>query len=401
MGAIAVAHALADQGKAEILGIVCDTGRDACIVGVDIINTFYGRKSIPIGSYKGKFGSYTDNGQDSHYVNDIKRFPHTVNSRNDVPSGLDIYRSALQKAADKSVVIASIGELTNLQDLLRNDTTLFKQKVKKVVYMDGGFNFGCADGAYGPNDECWKSAQYVVSHVPSPDVEQVFQLHGDNHNGWWTGKNAMCNDDGNNPVKAAYDAACRNMWQGACDNYGRDSWDLNTVYAAIMGAPGGGQCDIGSGRPCAYSVSDDGKTENRDYNDHSKNMYDFSLIGDISSVGATIEKLLCQNPKHGPAPGPAPGPSPAGYTKAAGKNCWGSRNGQPAHGAKDLENPPSSSCGDMTIAECEQKCNQLQGCTGIVVEQAQQAGKWSCFRKADIDLSKCDSGTGFDTYVRQ
>ena len=35
---------------------------------------------------------------------------------------------------------------------------------------------------------------------------------------------------------------------------------------------GGGQCAIGSGRDCAYSVSDDGKTEHRDYDDHSKNM---------------------------------------------------------------------------------------------------------------------------------
>ena len=46
-------------------------------------------------------------------------------------------------------------------------------------------------------------------------------------------------------------------------------------------------------------MSDDGKTEYRNYNDHSKNMYDFSLIGDISSVGNTIEELLCQAPKLG------------------------------------------------------------------------------------------------------
>merc|ERR1719174_2341561 len=79
VGAIAVAHALADQGKADILAVVCNTGNDACIVGVDIVNTYYGRK-VPIGSYKGKFGSYTDNGQAGHYVNDVKsKFPHTVN----------------------------------------------------------------------------------------------------------------------------------------------------------------------------------------------------------------------------------------------------------------------------------------------------------------------------------
>ena len=127
VGAIAVAHALANQGTVDILGIVCNTGRDACIVGVDIINTYYGRSNMSIGSFKGSFGSYTDNGQDFHYVNDLRsRFPHRVNSRDDVPSALDVYKAALQGAADKSVTIASIGETTNLQDLLRDDIDLVR-----------------------------------------------------------------------------------------------------------------------------------------------------------------------------------------------------------------------------------------------------------------------------------
>ena len=202
VGALAVAHALSDQGRVDILGVVCNTGRDACIVGVDIVNTYYGRANVLIGSFKGKFGSYTDNGQDWHYVNDLKaQFPHTVTGRDDVSSALDVYTKALQQAANKSVTIASIGETTNLQDLLRNDLELVRAKVKRVVYMDGDFNFGCARGTYGPNDECWKSAQYVVATMPSPDVEQIFQLHGDNHNGWWVGNTPKCAYDAANPVK--------------------------------------------------------------------------------------------------------------------------------------------------------------------------------------------------------
>ena len=61
-GAIAVAHALADKDLVDIVAIVCNTGRDSCIVGVDVVNTYYGRNgTIKIGSFKGKFGSYTDN----------------------------------------------------------------------------------------------------------------------------------------------------------------------------------------------------------------------------------------------------------------------------------------------------------------------------------------------------
>jgi len=396
VGAIAVAHALADQGRVDILGIVCNTGRDSCIVGVDIVNTYYGRSTMPIGSFSGKFGSYTDNGQDSHYINDIRdKFPHTVNSRSDVPSALDVYRSILQKAENKSVTIASIGETTNLQDLLRNEMDLVRQKVKKVVYMDGDFNFGCADGAYGPNDECWESAQYVVANMPSPDIEQIFQLHGDNHNGWWVGNDAKCGMDTSNPVKVAYRDMCNNAWSGVCDNYGRDSWDLNTVYVAIMGSSSGGKCAIGGGRSCAYSVSSDGKTEYRNYNDNSQNMYDFNLIGDVSSVGNTIETLLCQPPNHGPAPTPTPGTE---WQLRKGKNCYGSRSGAAAHGARDLETPVYASCGTMSIAACKQKCNQLQGCTGIVVQPS--GNLYNCYRKADIALGQCDSNTEFDTYLK-
>jgi hypothetical protein len=300
VGAIAVAHALADQGHVDLLGVVCSTGRDACVVGVDIINTYYGRGDTPVGSFTGKFGASTDNGQDWHYVNDLKkRFPHKINGRADVPSSLDVYKAALQRADNKSITIASIGETTNLQNLIKYQRDLVKAKVKRIVYMDGGFNFGCAAGSYGPTYECYKSAQYVVANMPQPDVEQIFQLHGDNHNGWWTGHNPKCGMDTNNPVKVAYSDMCKNAWSGVCDNYGRDSWDPNSVYVAIMGAAGNGKCNIGSAVDCAYSVSDDGSHEYRNYNDHSKNMHDFRLIGDISSVGNTIETLLCQPPKLG------------------------------------------------------------------------------------------------------
>ena len=39
--------------------------------------------------------------------------------------------------------------------------------------------------------------------------------------------------------------------------------------------------------------------------------------------------------------------------------------------------------------------------SGLSLGSGQQAaGGFNCYRKADIVLSQCDSGTGFDTYVR-
>lgn len=85
------------------------------------------------------------------------------------------------------------------------------------------------------------------------------------------------------------------------------------------------------------------------------------------------------------------------YVKGGGFNCYGSRNGQPAHGAVDLESPPDASCGVMTVAECEAKCSSTPQCDGVTTSDA-GAGKVNCFRKADIDLSECDHGTPFDTF---
>ena len=48
----------------------------------------------------------------------------------------------LAAAENNSVVIASIGELTNLRDILNADLDLFSAKVTAIYYMDGSYNFG-------------------------------------------------------------------------------------------------------------------------------------------------------------------------------------------------------------------------------------------------------------------
>ena len=56
----------------------------------------------------------------------------------------------------------------------------------------------------------------------------------------------------------------------------------------------------------------------------------------------------------------------------------------------------------MTISDCETKCKQLPGCTGITVQLAgggAARGLYQCYRKNNIDIEKCDHNTGFDTYT--
>ena len=43
------------------------------------------------------------------------------------------------------------------------------------------------------------------------------------------------------------------------------------------------------------------------------------------------------------------------------------RGTEPAHGATDLENPPSASCGHMSVESCKEKCMEMDGCTAITI----------------------------------
>ena len=50
----------------------------------------------------------------------------------------------------------------NIRNLLENNPDLFERKVKAVYYMNGFYNFGCAEGHWlGDTDDCYGAAQEV------------------------------------------------------------------------------------------------------------------------------------------------------------------------------------------------------------------------------------------------
>ena len=50
VGALAMLHALADNGEADILGVICNIPSQWCAPCVEAINHYYGRPEIPIGA---------------------------------------------------------------------------------------------------------------------------------------------------------------------------------------------------------------------------------------------------------------------------------------------------------------------------------------------------------------
>lgn len=192
--------------------------------GIGAISTlmhFYGRDTVPLGSYKGPWARNPNapgaKGSADRYISDlVEHYPSPVKNYSQVrttvlrpfiiaptqclsrlrsacqrllnmldyttairaskvPDAVSVYRKALAGQADNSVAIASIGITTNMRDLVLsspdqysklNGHDLVAQKVNRVVWMDGMYNFGCAqhdsDNWLGPDTDCRGSAQAAV-----------------------------------------------------------------------------------------------------------------------------------------------------------------------------------------------------------------------------------------------
>lgn len=141
-GAMAVLHTLQDQGECEILAMMCSTIDTFSAPAIDVINTYYKRPDIPIGIRKGK-GVL----RKSLYTKGIaSAFPHDFNPAT-APEAVDLYRHILEAQPDRSVVIVTVGYLTNISELLQlpaeaghpSGMELVKRKVKTWVCMGGNF----------------------------------------------------------------------------------------------------------------------------------------------------------------------------------------------------------------------------------------------------------------------
>ena len=88
-----------------------------------------------------------------------------VEDEQDVPTLLAALQQIADEADDVSAIVAAGG------------IDLVAQKVEKVVYMDGGYNFGCAAGYVGETSACDGNAEFVVENWPA-NVTQYFMDAG-------------------------------------------------------------------------------------------------------------------------------------------------------------------------------------------------------------------------------
>ncbi|MFK5922540.1 MAG: nucleoside hydrolase [Verrucomicrobiota bacterium] len=243
VGAVAMLHALANRAEVEILAMgVCAKGEDSARC-LDVLNTYFGRPEIVIGVNKG-VGFL----RDSRYTRQlVEEFPHRLKSSDDAPSAAQLYRKVLAEQADGSVVMISVGQLSNLSALLKtkgdevsvlNGRDLVKKKIRLWVCMGGKFPQG--KEANIRNDAA--AAVDAVKRWPTPVVFSGFEIGVKIPTG---GK--IKNLPKSSPVRRAYQ-----LFNGLKT---RQSWDQTAVLYGVRGLDGAlqkmwdterGECTINS-----------------------------------------------------------------------------------------------------------------------------------------------------------
>src|SRR5665647_1762822 len=98
VGALAFLHAMADSGKVEILATVASNKHELVAPSIDVINTYFGRNELPVGSPK---TAGVNLGSSQHWAYSIvEKYPHSIKSTSEVADAVDIYREILNNEPD-------------------------------------------------------------------------------------------------------------------------------------------------------------------------------------------------------------------------------------------------------------------------------------------------------------
>lgn len=233
--ALAMIHTLADRGEVELLAVTVCKDNPWAAVYVDLINHFYGRSDVPIGAVRN--GKTPDDGNFVRAVAERKVggefvYPRTLKSGKDVSDATTVLRRTLAAQPDGSVVIVSVGFMTNLARLLDTPADsispltgreLVKAKVREYVMMAGAFGSSPAPEYNVYIDP--PSARQVWEQWPTPIVATGYEI----------GERILYPAESiekdfayvaNHPIAEAYRAFSEMP-------YDRPTWDLTAVLYAV------------------------------------------------------------------------------------------------------------------------------------------------------------------------
>jgi inosine-uridine nucleoside N-ribohydrolase len=244
VGALAVLHALADNGEARILGVMSCNPNQWTVPAIDVINTYFGRGDLPIGAPKNG-GVVIAN---MHGWNEaiVLHYPHNLDSAEFAGDAVASYRKILAAQPDSSVVIVTVGFLTNLKNLLvspadewssMSGKQLVAKKVRQLVAMGGQFPKGKEFNLKMDTD----AAMAVIETWPTAILFSGVEIGEKVLTG-----SALMKDStlANSPVRETYQYYLQKDKKPS-----RPSWDQTAVLVAVRGLSGyfeaiPGQCKM-------------------------------------------------------------------------------------------------------------------------------------------------------------
>lgn len=232
VGAIALLHALADSGEANILATIACNKQPWAAAALNVFNTYFKRPAIPIGVPKGDAVNIPAWQKWDSVV--VARYPHRIRTNDEAMDAVALYRKILAAQPDGSVTVVTVGFLTNLANLLQSPADqysslggvdLVKKKVKQLVCMAGKFPSG---KEFNVEKDAMASGK-VFAQWPGPIIFSGVEIGVEIRTGL-----PLINNNGiqNSPVKDAF-SICIPMSEQ--DRQGRMSWDETAVLVAIRG----------------------------------------------------------------------------------------------------------------------------------------------------------------------
>jgi len=232
VGAIALLHAFADSGKATILATMASNKYEGVAAVLNLFNTYFHRPNIPIGVPKGNAVNQRDT---QHWTDSIlRRYPHSIKLNDEAEDAVTLYRKILSAQSNHSVVIITVGFLTNLRGLLESPADkysgltgleLVRKKVKQLVSMAGKFPAGWEFNVMQDS----VASQVVFSHWPTPILLSGFEIGVKIKCGLPLVRDVTIQND---PVKDVFRISLPLAEE---DSAGRSSWDETAVLVGVCG----------------------------------------------------------------------------------------------------------------------------------------------------------------------
>src|SRR6185437_2287851 len=235
VGALAILHAMADNGECKILATISSNKHNLTVPVLSVLNTYFNRPNIPIGIVRGDGVNIPCSQKWDSLI--VANYPHSIKGNDQAYEALKLYRKILASQPDKSVTIVTVGFLTNMANLIQSKPDefssltgkeLIKRKVKLLVSMAACFNNEM--GAFKEFNlmKDATSSKIAFDNWPTPVIFSGFEIGEKIH----TGLPITKSDIRNSPVK---DVFVRSIPLDKNDANGRMSWDETATLVAVRG----------------------------------------------------------------------------------------------------------------------------------------------------------------------